>query len=1141
MQDRNDRQDEDAHGIVQANAGAGHPRWGARHRVHLHVIRRRAGHLSLALVIGLVVLAGASAIVLWALLGRTVALPVWVVAEVETRANATIAAALPEAGIAIGRIDVTLEEGWTPNLRLGDVRLLQGQGSTLLLLPEVRVAFDISSFVEERVLRPRTLRILGANLDMRRNADGAFNLRFLGRADTPQVQGMDELLGALDRVFAHPSLSRLEFVEAQGTSLRLEDARTGRVWEMGDGRIRLDNRPESLAAQVGFSIAGNAGSPAQALATAVRGKGEALVRLSATIENIAARDLAIQAPVLAWLSVLDAPLSGKIRAELTPSGLQGMEAELAIGSGDLQPSATARPVPFDKAGLRLAYDPARGRLALSEFSVESPSLRLLASGTSYPLDRDGRIMTGALGSAIPTAFLGQVSVKRAQIDPEGLFQRPLTFTQGGIDARLTLDPFRLEIGQMSLIEDGGRRLSLNGSAEVAPLGWDVSLDLGLDAIAHDRLFQLWPVSLVPRTREWLGENVTEGLLQNVRAALRLSPGKEPKVYIGYEFEDAGVRFLKGLPPIRYGKGRSYLDGKTYVIALDAGQIEAPAGGAIDVRGSVFKVPDVTRKPAMGDIRLKTRSTITAALALLDLPPLQLMTKADQPIDLAQGTAVLDTQLSVPLIPKVNLPDISYEVRGDLLGVRTDRLAKGRLILADRLEVVADKTGIGITGPGEIDGVPFTATYRQDFTPGERTPASVSANLAISSDVLDRFGIGLPANLVSGSGRASVNIELPRGAPARLSLDSDLRDVGLSLAPLSWTKPRDGSGRLSVKALLSDPPVVERIEIESPGLRALGTVRLRGKGELELARFDEVEVQDWFSGAVEFRGQGAGKAPVMAVTSGQIDLRGLDLLPATAGNGGAEPGPIIAQLDRVIVSQGQSLIGFQGEFTRRGGFNGAFTGSLNGGALVRGTVVPSRSGSAVQLTSSDAGAALRAAGVFSNASGGTLQMTIAPRGSADGHYDAEVQMRNLRVRKTNVLAELMSAVSIVGLLEQLNGSGILFGTADFDLVITPNAVEITRGSAVGATLGVSIAGVYGTRTQRMDMQGVISPVYLVNGIGAALTRRGEGLFGFNYRLRGASDNPQVQVNPLSILTPGMFRDIFRRPAPGLNQNREGQGG
>ena len=34
------------------------------------------------------------------------------------------------------------------------------------------------------------------------------------------------------------------------------------------------------------------------------------------------------------------------------------------------------------------------------------------------------------------------------------------------------------------------------------------------------------------------------------------------------------------------------------------------------------------------------------------------------------------------------------------------------------------------------------------------------------------------------------------------------------------------------------------------------------------------------------------------------------------------------------------------------------------------------------------------------------------------------------------------------------------------------------------------------------------------------------FGFNYTLEGTADDPEVAVNPLSILTPGMFRDLFR---------------
>ncbi len=66
--------------------------------------------------------------------------------------------------------------------------------------------------------------------------------------------------------------------------------------------------------------------------------------------------------------------------------------------------------------------------------------------------------------------------------------------------------------------------------------------------------------------------------------------------------------------------------------------------------------------------------------------------------------------------------------------------------------------------------------------------------------------------------------------------------------------------------------------------------------------------------------------------------------------------------------------------------------------------------------------------------------------------------------------------------------------------------------------------------------MLSPIYFLNGIGSIFTRKGEGLIGFNFNLTGPASQPNVSVNPLSALTPGMFREIFRRPAPAVGSRR-----
>ncbi len=74
------------------------------------------------------------------------------------------------------------------------------------------------------------------------------------------------------------------------------------------------------------------------------------------------------------------------------------------------------------------------------------------------------------------------------------------------------------------------------------------------------------------------------------------------------------------------------------------------------------------------------------------------------------------------------------------------------------------------------------------------------------------------------------------------------------------------------------------------------------------------------------------------------------------------------------------------------------------------------------------------------------------------------------------------------------------------------------------------GVYDLKNSVLNMRGVLSPIYILNSVGSVITRKGEGLIGFSFTMRGSSDAPKVVVNPLSGLAPGFLREIFRGQAP-----------
>jgi hypothetical protein len=235
------------------------------------------------------------------------------------------------------------------------------------------------------------------------------------------------------------------------------------------------------------------------------------------------------------------------------------------------------------------------------------------------------------------------------------------------------------------------------------------------------------------------------------------------------------------------------------------------------------------------------------------------------------------------------------------------------------------------------------------------------------------------------------------------------------------------------------------------------------------------------------------------------------------------------LDRLQVTEGIALTGLRGSFEDAGGFSGRFAAAVNGGALVQGTVVPRGGRWAVRILGEDAGAVLASAGLLAGAEGGTLDLTLRPAGAA-GTYEGALAIGGLRVRDAPALAQLLNAVSVVGLIQQMAGQGLVFDEVEADFQITPDRITLRRSSAIGAGLGISLDGDYIPATRNVDFQGVLSPFYLINGIGAILTRRGEGLLGFAFTLRGPVEAMRVAVNPLSVFTPGMFREIFRRPPP-----------
>lgn len=1046
-------------------------------------------------------------------LGRDIPAPDWMVDEIEMRADRLLSG----GALELGDVSVNLGRDLHPRIRLTGSTLQDAAGTPIARLPLIEGLFSPRGALFQQEALMQDLRISGAQINLRRDATGAVALSFDGGgAQVESAGSFLDLIDQSDDLFDLPALAALETIRADGLVVNYTDLRAGRAWTVDGGALLLDVRGEATRVEGQLTVLSGGAAPTDVTLAFESPRGSRAASLEVALKDVQARDIAAQSPALSWLADVDAPLTATVQTARDEDGaLAPLTATLALGAGALQPNPATKPIAFEGAQVDLTFDPANNVIVFDHVSAKGDLGEINATGQTV-LD---------LGSdELPRSMVGQFSFVDTVLSTEVL-PTPVTVPQMQADLQLTLDPFRIDIGQIyTQLPDV--TVYSRGHVAALPNGWEVAVDLSVPQTDQATLMQLWPETMMAGPRKWYSNAVSDAQYRDLQVGIRKPADGPVQVAGSVGYHDMGMTYLRTMPPVEAARGTAVFTNAEFAVAMDAGFVTAPDGGPVDMAGSTFLIPDMSKQVRDGVYDLRVSGALPDLTALLDLPPMGYMTKAKLPIDVADGRASVRMDLRHPIKSGIRAPEVSFAARADLWNVSSDGLIPDRQLEASALAVVVDKDSMTVTGAARVDDVRVNGTWLQRFA--GPVAGSFDASFQLSEAAMQRFGVQLPPGSVAGEGTGTLKLTVPRGAPPRYEITSDLRGLRVALPAVGWAKAPRTAGRLRVEGRLGAAPQVDRLEIAGGGLDVAGDVTFNADGGLNRARLTRVQIGDWLNAPITLRGRGAGRPFDVAIGGGTIDMR-----RARFGAGGGESGPLSIALDRLQITEGIALNRFAGEFTSSGGFAGEFTAWINNVGQVRGTVAPRNGRSAVRILSDNAGGVALATGLTRNAVGGTLELTLLPSGG-DGTFDGQLAIRGLRFRDAPAMAALLDAISVVGLLQQLDGQGLAFDEVDAAFRLTPTRLIVTEASAVGPGLGISLDGIYTLATQQMDFQGVISPFYLINSIGSVLTRRGEGLIGFNFTLGGSAASPQVNVNPLSAFTPGMFREIFRRSPPEVSQ-------
>ncbi|HMR33176.1 MAG TPA: AsmA-like C-terminal domain-containing protein [Geminicoccaceae bacterium] len=804
-----------------------------------------------------------------------------------------------------------------------------------------------------------------------------------------------------------------------------------------------------------------------------------------------------------WDTSLAAGLgSGRITARAAPAASPPL-LDLVIELESLEPSLLAdfaRNLPL--AGLVL---PVSGTIA---FSVD-PHTGSNGPATVDLTGQSGRIASESLGLA-PLALDGAI-------------------LRGRIDAALT----GASIDELRLAGEGFV-FDAKGTIGLTPTGVTADVTIDPDDLDIDEALRLWPTKVAEETRTWLADHVTEGKLgyATLRIGDRSSRPGQQDLSGSLQFSGARVKYLDGFPPADSLSGNVGLAGDTLTLT-------APGGRTGDITLGATKVT-LANLTGAGVVRLQARldlsSTLRAALQLLDAPPVELGKHTGIAADRVGGRQATSLTVSLPLVDPLPPAKIVYRADARLTGLEVKDAIDGYSLGADVLTLTAQPAGVSGKGDIRVNGVPVTVDFMQTEKPGaDKIIRRIDARGQLDRQGVERLGFAWPAQL-GGSVAAQALVTEQANAVRTADVTLDLARASVSVPELQLAKTPGQAGTLLAKLTQLDTHTlsVDLARLTMPGW----TVEAHGAAALDPFAVQRIELTQGRSPLGDLT---ASLFQQRGVWRGHVDIGSLDARPLMAGGGGGGGGGPLPDMALALSARslrlGETpLSRMIASFEHRGGqwrtasAQGAIEGSTIGLELA-----PAGRDTRLTVRGSDAGWVLRSiSSSDQGVRGGTFRLdaTVDQSGSRPA-ATGDLKIRNFTMWGAPTIARIASLASISGLSNALSGQGVPISRLIVPFRLGNDVVTFEAARLVGSDIGVRADGTIDIARSQIDMSGTVAPLYTINRtlgripiIGSLMSgSRSDALLAAGFSVRGALDQPQVSVNPLSALVPGFIRDLF----------------
>ena len=189
----------------------------------------------------------------------------------------------------------------------------------------------------------------------------------------------------------------------------------------------------------------------------------------------------------------------------------------------------------------------------------------------------------------------------------------------------------------------------------------------------------------------------------------------------------------------------------------------------------------------------------------------------------------------------------------------------------------------------------------------------------------------------------------------------------------------------------------------------------------------------------------------------------------------------------------------------------------------------------EINSSNAEKTLKVKKITKSITGGRLRFTGNYTSlNSDKYFDSKLFIKDFAIKKKSKLAGFIKVIRIFDIKKQLAGDTEDFEYLEMKINKNDNFFNLIEGKAYGGLMALTIDGKINKNDDSLDIKGLVAPTHAVDSwigkipiVGDIITGiDGGGVIAANYTVKGTIKKPKYFVNPLSILTPGIFKDFWK---------------